>query len=191
MALRLAFLRALPALEDCARLEAFLSYRLAPVLGGIKPAEILSLCRSEGVLFSAWHFCGEELLEAWGLKALCLREGPHGSCIVVYNGGTLAENLAIPPAKEFLDSLGYPTAHSVEDMWTELGRRFKEACPHELGLFLGIPWGDVRGFIEQKGKNYLFAGYWKVYEQPARAKASFKAYDHLKDAAIRRWLGNG
>ena len=44
------------------------------------------------------------------------------------------------------------------------------AFPHEIGLFLGYPFEDVMGFIENKGENYLCSGCWKVYscEQDAR-----------------------
>lgn len=37
-----------------------------------------------------------------------------------------------------------------------------EDFPHELGLFLGYPAEDVRGFIDRKQCKYI--GLWKVYE---------------------------
>ena len=36
--------------------------------------------------------------------------------------------------------------------------------PHEIGLFLGYPLCDVKGFIYNNGKNYKFSGPWKVYD---------------------------
>ena len=35
--------------------------------------------------------------------------------------------------------------------------------PHEMGLLLGYPIEDVRGFIEHNGCGCLYSGYWKVY----------------------------
>ena len=35
--------------------------------------------------------------------------------------------------------------------------------PHEIGLLLGYPPEDVIGFIENRGQNPLYIGYWKVY----------------------------
>ena len=35
--------------------------------------------------------------------------------------------------------------------------------PHEVGLFLGYPEEDVRGFMINQGKNCKCCGCWKVY----------------------------
>lgn len=42
----------------------------------------------------------------------------------------------------------------------------KKVFPHEMGLLLGYPPEDVKGFIHNQGKNYLYSGYWKVYDRP-------------------------
>ena len=34
--------------------------------------------------------------------------------------------------------------------------------PHEMGLLLGYPVEDVKGFIRNGGENCLYIGYWKV-----------------------------
>ena len=51
-----------------------------------------------------------------------------------------------------------------------------EGFPHEIGLLLGYPIEDVTGFVEQKGKNYLYSGYWKVYRDVAAKKRIFAQY---------------
>lgn len=40
----------------------------------------------------------------------------------------------------------------------------EQQFPHEMGLLLGYPIEDVVGFMEHSGKEYLYSGYWKVYE---------------------------
>ena len=54
---------------------------------------------------------------------------------------------------------------------------FNRSIPHEIGIFLGIPRGDVEGFIKNQGKNYLLNGYWKVYTGLDRAIELFRSYD--------------
>ena len=57
--------------------------------------------------------------------------------------------------------------------------------PHEMGLLLGYPLDDVTGFIEQKGKNYLYAGYWKVYTNMGEKICLFQAFEEAKEALIQ------
>ena len=60
--------------------------------------------------------------------------------------------------------------------------------PHEIGIFLGYPLEDVKGFIENNGKKYLMIGYWKVYSNPVGARMVFKQYDRAKDCAVSEFL---
>ena len=48
--------------------------------------------------------------------------------------------------------------------------------PHEVGLFLGYPAEDVEGFIENKGRDFACAGYWKVYANEKETRALFEQY---------------
>lgn len=48
--------------------------------------------------------------------------------------------------------------------------------PHEIGFFLGYPYDDVVGFIENKGENSLCSGCWKVYSRARDAQACFCCY---------------
>ena len=57
------------------------------------------------------------------------------------------------------------------------GRYCKESVfPHEIGLFLGYPPEDVKGFIENKGRNFLMCAYWKEYVNEQEAKKIFDKY---------------
>lgn len=50
----------------------------------------------------------------------------------------------------------------------------KKVFPHEMGLLLGYPPEDVKGFIHNQGKNYLYSGYWKVYDRPHEKSGCFR-----------------
>ena len=48
--------------------------------------------------------------------------------------------------------------------------------PHEIGVFLGYPLQDVKGFIENNGRNSKYTGLWKVYGDKAASIRMFKKY---------------
>ena len=60
----------------------------------------------------------------------------------------------------------------------QLRRRFAEtrSIPHEIGVFLGYPLGDVLGFIANRGRNSVRTGYWQVYCDEAQAAEKFARY---------------
>ena len=61
---------------------------------------------------------------------------------------------------------------------TDLAATLSGSCafPHEIGFFLGYPYDDVVGFIENKGENSLCSGCWKVYSRARDAQACFCCY---------------
>ena len=58
----------------------------------------------------------------------------------------------------------------------------------KIGAFLDYPIDDVKCFIEKDGKDSLFSGYWKVYNNPGKAKMIFGAYDKAKTNAVNEYL---
>jgi hypothetical protein len=42
----------------------------------------------------------------------------------------------------------------------------------------------VRSFIKNRGKNYIFNQYWKVYQNPQQAKKIFAAFDGAKQELL-------
>ena len=56
--------------------------------------------------------------------------------------------------------------------------------PHEMGLLLGYPLEDVRGFMENEGKYFLYSGYWKVYENMTKKIRLFRKFEVAKEMLI-------
>ena len=61
-------------------------------------------------------------------------------------------------------------------------------CPHEIGIFLGIPIKDVKDFIECTTKKCLLCKYWKVYNDSAKAEIIFNTYDKIKEYTMETIL---
>ena len=84
-------------------------------------------------------------------------------------------------------------------MLGQLMRRFRSESefPHEIGLFLGYPPEDVKGFIDNNAENCKCVGAWKVYGNPEEAEKVFerfrkctKAYSEqlLKGRSVERLI---
>ena len=61
---------------------------------------------------------------------------------------------------------------------TDLQSQLTGRCsfPHEIGFFLGYPYEDVVGFIDNEGRNFLCSGCWKVYAKERDAQTCFCCY---------------
>ena len=88
--------------------------------------------------------------------------------------------LADEKVQSFLRQEGYrlPEAGEAPDVGNMLTQLSRKLCcsaefPHEIGVFLGYPLGDVVGFIENRGKNFTCCGCWKSYGDPDAAQKHF------------------
>lgn len=91
-----------------------------------------------------------------------------------------------------LDNAAFLRSHGYEDMDAHcvletLCRRLEDNpdFPHEIGLFLGYPLGDVIGFIANQGKNCLCCGMWKSYTDKAAAQKLFAKFSKCTEVYKR------
>lgn len=179
------YLYGLPA-DD--HLFALVAYHAAPTVTGLKPATMLSFIDGAKALRTAWDRRGAEVRAALGLESFELRRGASSSTVLLYRRAALSLALAEPEAAAMLAAEGYGRGARPEDSLErylgELSRRFADGCPHEVGLFLGIPAVDVRSFQALRGSGCSHCGYWKVYHRPEAALRLFAAFD-----GVRRSIG--
>ncbi len=99
--------------------------------------------------------------------------------------------MAQPEVRKFLRSLGYDVSAGYDGLLRQLGLRLRgcQDFPHEIGVFLGYPLEDVRGFIANQGRNYTCCGCWKSYGDPAEAHRRFSSYRACTAAFQRRYAG--
>ena len=113
-------------------------------------------------------------------------ESKKKALIYVCRFSSLERDLKKPGVANFIKKYGYEStdpAYALERLRSRLAQR--EDFPHEIGLFLGYPLGDVKGFIEHHGKEYLCSGYWKVYQDEQKAKSTFQLYQSVRDAVLQ------
>ena len=176
----------LSGMDNMKSLQVQLILQCAPFLKGIKIACILNITEENSRELY-------EILEGTGIKFKILTRN-HGKCLVLlYRRESFSRYLKRTDVREFLGSYGYEDVEP-EKMLERLSKRVcqysdGEICfPHEIGAFLDYPIDDVKCFIEKDGKDSLFSGYWKVYNNPGRAKMIFWAYDKAKTSAVNEYL---
>ena len=132
-----------------------MALQCAPLITGLKVANLL-------IIPSKNEEYREASLTVWLTKAenrVLLRE-------TGYNGKVLSDILRAVQIRY--------------EAYVQKGKDF----PHEIGVLLGYPAEDVKGFVVNEGKNYLYSGYWKVYGDLSEAKQLFYKFDRAKEALI-------
>ena len=95
-----------------------------------------------------------------------------------------------PGVLHFLERYGYLSTDADEaiiHLKERLSNLEGEGFPHEIGIFLGYPLGDVIGFIENAGRNFKCSGCWKVYCNECEAVKLFAKYKKCRDVYLRLW----
>lgn len=132
-----------------------------------------------------------KLFKNSGLDTLKLDSRGGRITFLVYNRAAAWKYIMQDSIREFLKDEGYDTS-GFKNILKCLVKRYgavsreKNSFPHEIGVFLGYPLDDVKGFIENKGRGYVASGYWKVYTEPERKKKIFRNYDKATDTVLRK-----
>ncbi len=159
-----------------------LALQCAPVIAGVKIANLLCINLD----------CEQKLNEIMSNSDMMIYKlctGKKGVTYLVYRKAELETYILSKPVKTFFKSEGY-TDFSLESILIRFKSRYAkymdkhEDFPHEMGLLLGYPIEDVKGFVENKGKDYLYSGYWKVYKNVSEKKAIFRKYDKATEQVI-------
>ena len=163
--------------------ETVMIEQCAPTLAGLKPANLFRLeCRDRAALYArveGWNAA----LNPKGVRLLVLKECPHTCCylVYVYRAPKLWAELSRPETRAFLSQEGYrlPGTETGPEGCAALLEQLAEHLeasgqfPHEIGVFLGYPLGDVEGFIANRGRNFTCCGCWKSYGDPDAARRHF------------------
>ncbi|MEA4853475.1 MAG: DUF3793 family protein [Christensenella sp.] len=168
--------------------EELIIRHCAPTLAGIKTAN----------MFHCPYGCSEEMRKdiRWmnralmpkGLRVLPLRYSNGSALLYFYRPSRLQRDLSDGCACKILQRCGYEWNNTGKCV-ARLACRIRECeqFPHEVGLFLGYPSADVRGFIENQAKGCKCCGCWKVYENETEAKRIFVRYKKCTDAYMKQW----
>lgn len=185
----LDFYKKLNSMEKKEYMENFLVYNTSWVIAGIKPAVTIAFKKKDEKIYDNWNKYGKDFIKDINLKHVELRENDDSIILMIYDEKVLERELNKEEQIDFLINLGYSEEVEINEYVKTLKERYeKYHCPHELGLFLGIPFEDVKDFMECTTKKCLLCGYWKVYNNSEEAKMIFNQYDKVKDYTIKNML---
>ncbi|MBC8019306.1 MAG: DUF3793 family protein [Verrucomicrobia bacterium] len=157
-------------------LTAHLLLESSEVLGGVKPANLVSLV-------NRIRPCGRNLYQLWQahydeiitrLTGICfkvLQTRESALLLFCYNPDHLERHLAHHGIRCLLKKAGYDTSLSSEALLAELCRRIgnSDSFPHEIGLFIGYPAKDVAAFMGIVKLPFACQGPWKIYGNPTQS----------------------
>ena len=168
---------------DRERIETHLVVQCAPMISGIK---ISNLFNVEKRLADQMR----QVLEQSGISYYLLLDGEDKVTFLVYREDELKAYLMQDCVCRSMRKFGYRNLELAEVL-DRFRKRYAECMgqkaefPHEMGLLLGYPVEDVEGFVLNKGQNYLYCGYWKVYGHVEEKKALFEKYEEARKTLVQ------
>lgn len=181
----LTLMRRLRAMPDVEYLQSVIAYHAAPTLLGIKPATLICPDATGRNLGQALKECVPCLARIFGVEVTSFRNRAGALLFLIYNPSLLAATLSAREAAELLTEAGYDSgAGDVDRLLATLGGRCAgRRFPHEIGVFLGYPPCDVRGFMRSGGCGARRDGAcWRAYANRARAR---RCSERFRDAKLR------
>ncbi len=168
---------------DINDIELQLVLQCAPVIAGIKISNLLMI-RTENV------FLALDILKNSHFCYFLLRKDIDKTAILLYHPEKLKEYLQQERVTALLRQMGYVDC-TIGQVLSVFRVRYlnymehMEKFPHEMGVLLGYPVEDVIGFLKNEGRNFLYTGYWKVYENLAEKISLFRSYELAKEQQVQ------
>lgn len=170
-------------LLDKSDISTQLALQCAPLISGIKISNLL-------IIHPAGVCQLDKILQGSMLSYYMLAESEDKTVLLLFHKRSLEEYLLLPDNLTLLKEMGYQR-FGMYDILPVFALRYqnylavRQDFPHEMGVLLGYPIEDVRGFIDHNGKNFIFSGYWKVYGNPALKMQLFRSYERAKHTLVQ------
>lgn len=169
----------------------WLAVELAPTIYGEKPGTLLNLMNTPKFLMKTlWLEYGHCLLAASNIKWIVLKDEPGSVKILFYRDDLLNEYVNDSHTRNFLERIGYDAAMNLQEMLLYFKERFQAMCPHEMGIFLGIPLKDVMGFMGMSQECRTCKGMWHIYGDPVSSLHMMKRMEAAK-SQVAGWMMEG
>ena len=173
---------------DLENIETQLALQCAPLITGLKVSNLLIISKGNVEVV-------KRILNRTGISYYRLIQTRTKTTFLLFRRNELEEFLSDENVRNVLMKAGYKSLQNDKILRTfslryEAYIQGDKSFPHEMGLLLGYPVEDVVGFVENNGKNFLYSGYWKVYENQ---KDKVKLFDKFKVAeeTLIHLLSNG
>lgn len=195
----------MPAIEHLEKedqrdyLLRYLMLKLAPVLVKLKPSCLLALCNCEESgrenHWDLWKTQKKNIAKKLEISFKELRNTSKGKQVLFYNPDVLFDTITQPGNLAYLERFGYSSRCTLEDCLQLLRARFFAAgasgisgngrsFPHEIGIFLGYPLKDVKGFIEKGRVPLVKIGRWQVFGESEESMQLMNMHKKAEDVLL-------
>lgn len=167
---------------DKNNIKTQMALQCAPLITGLKVANLL-------IIPSVNECYVGSILDGTDIAYRKLAASGCKTTYFLYRESQLTAWLLRRDNRELLREAGY-RGGILEDILDTVQMRYQayarngEGFPHEIGVLLGYPAEDVKGFVVNRGKNFLYAGYWKVYGNLSETLNLFRRFDQAKETLI-------
>jgi len=158
---------------------------IAPTITGGKPATLMNITNDNGGLLEVWDHSKADIFIGSEIEYYEFKRTDKNVIVLFFNRSLLNDLLEKMPIKRFLSERGYET-DSLDYVLGVLRQRYVEGCPHEIGIFLGIPLKDVKGFMGFNSLRNTKCGMWRVDGNPRVSEERMNEYRHAKSVVTRR-----
>lgn len=167
--------------------EELLVRHCSPTLAGLKTGNLFSYKVESIALLKRKIKYMNKMLNSKGVYVCLLKLCGNRALIYVFRPSRLKSDLNREEARDLLSKTGY-SGESLYGYIRHLSERIGKGSefPHEIGLFLGYPIDDIKGFIANKGKNSKCTGCWKVYCNESEAIKTFEKFKKCTDVYCRK-----
>ena len=168
---------------DLKSIETQIALQCAPLISGLKVSNLLIISAEDEALVRG-------ILRRSGISFFRLLRTGEKVTFLLFRKNPLEDYLGRQEVKAMLVTEGY-VDFSLGNILGTFQRRYESYMsvggwfPHEMGLLLGYPAEDVKGFVENEGKNFLYSGYWKVYADVEEKRRLFQKFENAKETVIQ------
>ena len=172
---------------DQGELDTQIALQCAPLLTRLKISNLLTVEKSH-------RTAAMRLFRGTSLSPYLLCDSGDKVTFLLYDKKRLPAYLAREDVRRLMERFGYSRL-DLGVILRQVAERYrahmqhKTGFPHEIGLLLGYPPEDVRGFIENRGGACKCTGFWKVYGDEEQARKKFAKYRKCTDVYWRQWTG--
>ncbi len=148
----------------------------APTLANVKIGSLFTIAYTQVSKLEKHIQEKNAIFNKKGVSVRVLKHGNGKALIYIFREKQLEQLLQNPEIQEFLREFHYES-FTLEAGLEKLKQHLQNpSFPHEIGVFLGYPLEDIRGFIKHQGKNFKHSGCWKVYHDTEKALMLFQRY---------------
>jgi len=170
-----------------------LLYHLSATMTGIKPITIMRFKQPEPTLQPCqncnhrWqavkkHFAGNVILSMRPLN-----RNQKGETLVFFHRTACRRLLELPAVREFLQQQGHSdkTLNDPDKFIDYCLQQYHQnaSLSAEMGLFMGIPLKDVKGYMSKNRSNYITTRGWQIYGRLHPSLPLFGLYRRLRQFA--------